>query len=151
MQAAAAETQKRGFNRLHNAKLFLAIGAANGALAVIFGALGAHIVRPDLSPQLYDVFHIGNQYHFYHTLGLLAVGLTTLHLPRSQYLKWSGWLMVAGIVLFCGSLYTLALTDMRWIAIVTPFGGTAFIIAWVLFAIGIARDFQALAPEQGRR
>ncbi len=117
----------------------MTVGAVNGALAVILGAFGAHMLKSQLSAQMYGVFHIGNQYHFYHSLGLLAVGLTALHLPTSKYLSWSGWLMTAGIVLFSGSLYVLALTDMRWLGAITPFGGTAFIAAWIVFAIGVAR------------
>ncbi|HKJ07971.1 MAG TPA: DUF423 domain-containing protein [Gammaproteobacteria bacterium] len=124
---------------MQNARLFLTIGAANGALAVILGAFGAHMLRPHLSPQMYDVFHIAEQYHFYHALGLLAVGLTALHLPASRYLAWSGWLMIAGIILFCGSLYVLAVTDVRWLGAITPFGGTAFIAAWILLAVGVAK------------
>ncbi|MEJ2644113.1 MAG: DUF423 domain-containing protein [Gammaproteobacteria bacterium] len=124
---------------MQNAKLFLTIGAANGALAVILGAFGAHMLRSHLSPQMYSVFHIAEQYHFYHALGLLAVGLTALHLPASRYLAWSGWLMTAGIVLFSGSLYALALTDVRWLGAITPFGGTAFIAAWIVLAVGVAK------------
>ena len=62
-----------------------------------------------------------------------------IHLPGSTALKWSGWLMLAGIVLFSGSLYVLALTGARWLGAVAPFGGAAFIAGWVLLALAVAR------------
>jgi len=65
---------------------------------------------------------------------LIAIGVVAIHLPASAPLKWAGWLMVAGIVLFSGSLYVLALTGARWLGALTPFGGTAWIAAWVLLA-----------------
>ncbi len=121
------------------AKLFLFLGALNAFLAVAIGAFGAHALRGRVSPELLAVYHTGNQYHFYHALGLFAVGLLAAHLPAGGLLKWSGWLMLAGIVLFSGSLYLLALSGVRWLGAVTPFGGTAFLAAWVLLCIAALR------------
>jgi uncharacterized membrane protein YgdD (TMEM256/DUF423 family) len=85
------------------------------------------------------VWHTAVEYHVFHALGLLAVGLVAAQLPASALLKWSGWLMLAGIVLFSGSLYALALTGARWLGAVTPAGGTAFLAAWALMVIAILR------------
>ena len=79
------------------------------------------------------------QYHFWHALGLLAIGIVATHLPASAPLRWAGWLMLTGIVIFSGSLYLLAITGVRWLGAVTPIGGTAFIASWALLAFAIAR------------
>ena len=76
------------------------------------------------------------QYHGWHALGLLAVGLTGLHL-EGNWLKAAGWLLVVGIVLFSGSLYALALGAPRALGIFTPVGGVAFILGWIAFSIGV--------------
>jgi len=81
------------------------------------------------------VWHTGIEYHIFHALGLLAVGIVTTQLPESAPLKWAGWLMLAGIVLFSGSLYTLALSGERWLGALTPVGGLAFLAAWALFVV----------------
>lgn len=124
---------------MNSARVFLALGGINVMLAVMFGAFGAHAVRSHLSVEMMSVYHTGNQYHFYHALGLLIVGLTALHLPGSVLLKWSGWLMFFGIVVFSGSLYALSLSGLRWLGAVTPIGGVAFIAAWLLFVLAVWR------------
>ena len=86
-----------------------------------------------------EIFQTGVQYHFYHALGLLAVGLLALHLPDSPWLRWSGWLMLGGIMVFSGSLYILSTTGIRWLGAITPIGGTAFILAWVLLTIAVLK------------
>jgi len=121
------------------AKLFILLGALAGALAVVLGAFGAHALRARLAPDLLRVFETAVQYHFWHALGLVAIGIVAIHLPASTALKWSGWLMLAGIVLFSGSLYVLALAGTRWLGAVTPLGGTAFIAGWLLLALAAAR------------
>ncbi|MCL4798543.1 MAG: DUF423 domain-containing protein [Burkholderiales bacterium] len=121
------------------AKLFILLGALAGALAVVLGAFGAHALRARLAPDLLRAFETAVQYHFWHALGLVAIGIVAIHLPASTALKWSGWLMLAGIVLFSGSLYVLALAGTRWLGAVTPLGGTAFIAGWLLLALAAAR------------
>jgi uncharacterized membrane protein YgdD (TMEM256/DUF423 family) len=79
------------------------------------------------------VWHTGVEYHLFHALGLIAVGVVSAHLPDSALLRWSGWTMLAGIVLFSGSLYALALLGERGFGAVTPLGGVAFLAAWALF------------------
>lgn len=108
-------------------------------LAVALGAFGAHALGARLPAEMLAVWHTGIEYHFYHALGLLAVGLAAAKLPDSTLLKWSGWTMLAGIALFSGSLYALALTGERWLGAVTPAGGAAFLVAWVLFVAAVLR------------
>ena len=121
-------------------KLFILLGAAAGAAGVVLGAFGAHALKTRLAPDMLAVWQTAVQYHFWHALGLVAVGIIALHLPGSTALKWSGWLMVAGLVLFSGSLYALALTGARWLGAITPFGGTAWIAAWLLLAWAALRN-----------
>jgi len=121
------------------AKVFLAAGGLAALAAVALGAFGAHALKGRLSPEMLAVWHTAVEYHVFHALGLLAVGLVAAQLPGSALLKWSGWLMLAGILLFSGSLYALALTGVRWLGAVTPAGGTAFLAAWALLVIAILR------------
>jgi uncharacterized membrane protein YgdD (TMEM256/DUF423 family) len=121
------------------AKLFLTLGGLNAALAVMLGAFGAHALKARLPAEMLAVYQTGVQYHFYHALGLMLVGLAIMQLPDSVFLKWSGGLMLAGIVLFSGSLYSLSLSELRWLGAVTPFGGVAFIAAWVVFVVGVIK------------
>ena len=121
------------------AKLFLVIGCTVALLAVVIGAFGAHGLKPRIAPELMSVFQTGVEYHFYHALGIILVGLAAFHLPESALLRGAGWAMLAGIILFSGSLYLLSLTGLRWLGAITPVGGTAFIAAWGLFAAAVIR------------
>jgi len=121
------------------AKLFLVLGSINALLVVLIGAFGAHGLKARLTVENMTVFQTAVQYHFYHAVGLMLVGLIAWHIPASPYLRWSGWLMLAGIILFSGSLYALSITNIRWLGMITPLGGTAFIIAWLLLTIGIIK------------
>lgn len=120
-------------------RLFLAAGGFAALAAVALGAFGAHALKTRLSAEMLAVWHTGVEYHAYHSLGLLAVGLVAAQLPESTLLKWSGWLMLAGILLFSGSLYALALSGERWLGAITPIGGVAFLGAWALFVIAVLR------------
>ena len=121
------------------AKLFLALGCIAALLAVALGAFGAHGLKARMAPELMPVYQTGVEYHFYHALGLILVGLAALHLPQSALLRGAGWAMLAGIVLFSGSLYLLSLTGLRWLGAITPLGGAAFITAWGLFAAAVIK------------
>lgn len=110
-------------------------GSINAMLAVILGAFGAHGLKDRLSDAMLQVYQTGVQYHYYHSLGLILIGLVAFRITDSKALKWAAWLMLAGIILFSGSLYLLAITNVRWLGFITPFGGTSFIIAWLLLAI----------------
>jgi uncharacterized membrane protein YgdD (TMEM256/DUF423 family) len=120
-----------------NSKNLLIIGSFLMALAVAFGAFGAHIVQEMLSPDRFAVYQTAVQYHFYHALGLLIAGILSLWIRESNWLKWSGIMMLTGIVVFSGSLYILTLTDTGCLGMITPFGGLAFILGWIFLAIAV--------------
>jgi uncharacterized membrane protein YgdD (TMEM256/DUF423 family) len=81
------------------------------------------------------IYQTGIQYHFYHAIGLLIVGILSFFLQVSSLIQWSGLLMLAGIVMFSGTLYLLSVTGLRWLGAITPVGGTAFAVAWFLLAM----------------
>lgn len=124
-------------------RIFLSLGAVNAFLCVGLGAFGAHGLKQTLSADMLAVYQTGVQYHFYHALGLIAVGLILLHYPGSKPVALSGWLMLTGIVLFSVSLYALSLTGVRGLGVVTPFGGVAFLSAWALLAYGVRAGVRA--------
>jgi uncharacterized membrane protein YgdD (TMEM256/DUF423 family) len=114
-------------------RLFLGIGALAGGLAVFLGAFGAHTLDGRITPERLQTFETGVRYQMYHALALLAVGWISANWP-SWHISAAGYLFIAGIVLFSGSLYTLVLTNTPWFGAITPFGGLAFIAAWLLLA-----------------
>lgn len=122
-----------------SARLLLAAGGVLALLAVALGAFGAHALRARLPAEMLSVWRTASEYHFYHALGLLAVGLAAAKLPDSRLILWSGWTMLAGIVLFSGSLYALALTGSVWLGAITPIGGTAFLVAWALLVAAVLK------------
>ena len=113
-------------------KLIIILAGVNGFLAVSIGAFAAHMLRDRLSPELLNTFQTGVQYHMYHALGLFGIGLMMLNFPASNLLRISAYLMMAGIVLFSGSLYLLSITGIRWLGAITPLGGLCFLTAWAL-------------------
>lgn len=121
------------------AKLFLLLGSINATLAVILGAFGAHALKARLDVSLLKAYHTGVEYHFYHALGLILVGMIAMNLPVNIWLKSSGWSMFVGIILFCGSLYLLSIFNLRWLGMVTPVGGLLFILAWVSLCISVLK------------
>ena len=122
------------------AKLFLILGGLNAALVVLLGAFGAHALKARLSAEMLAVYQTGVHYHLFHALGLLAVGILATQIADSVYLRWSGWLMLVGIILFSGSLYALSVSGARGLGMVTPFGGASFIVAWILFVVAIVKS-----------
>ena len=120
------------------AKLFLSLGSISGALAVMIGAFGAHGLKEKLSAEMLAIYKTGVEYHFYHTLALLAVGLVALHF-QSKWLTASGWSMFAGIVIFSGSLYALSISGVKVLGAITPIGGLCFIAGWILLALAVIK------------
>ncbi len=114
-------------------------GCVLAALGVIMGAFGAHGLESRLSIDRLAIYNTAVDYHLYHALGLIVLGSVAKATKPSPLLLWSAVTMFAGIVLFSGSLYLLTLTDLRWLGMIAPFGGTAFIIAWLLLAMGVWR------------
>jgi uncharacterized membrane protein YgdD (TMEM256/DUF423 family) len=115
----------------------VAAGALLMAVAVALGAFGAHALKARLAPDMLAVWQTGVTYHALHALALLVVGMLMLQIGGSGALQWVAWLFVAGVVLFSGSLYLLALGAPRALGLVTPFGGVSFIAAWVTLAIAV--------------
>lgn len=110
----------------------LLLAAANGFLVVGLGAFGAHILKQRIDQDMLEVFDTGVRYHMFHTLALLAVALLGMIRGSSRILVLSVWLFFAGIVLFSGSLYLLAITGVSKLGIITPLGGVAFLAGWAL-------------------
>lgn len=105
--------------------MFVAVGA---------GAFGAHALKSRLAPDMMSTWQTAVLYHALHALGLFGLALLMFHWSDRTDLAIVGWLMIAGIVLFSGSLYALALTGNRALGAITPFGGIAFLVAWLVLA-----------------
>jgi uncharacterized membrane protein YgdD (TMEM256/DUF423 family) len=119
-------------------RTFLLIGALAGFIGVAFGAFGAHALRDRLSADMLAVFDTGVRYQFFHALAILIVGVAAAR-QGGWALRASGWCFVAGIVLFSGSLYALAVTGVRGLGAITPLGGLAFLAGWaLLFYVAVA-------------
>ena len=114
-------------------RLFFTLGSLSAFLAVALGAFGAHALKARLDADLLAVFEIGVRYQMAHALALLAVAWACTRWP-GRAVTTSGWLFVAGTVIFSGSLYALALTGARWLGVVTPIGGVAWLAAWLCLA-----------------
>jgi len=117
-----------------NARFCLLIAALALAAAVVLGAFGAHALKGRLAPEMLATYHTAVEYHFWHALGMLGVGVLMSRSPDDSALRWVAWLLIAGLLLFSGSLYLLALTGARWFGAATPLGGVAFIGAWLWLA-----------------
>ncbi|MDP3590024.1 MAG: DUF423 domain-containing protein [Methylobacter sp.] len=115
--------------------VFLLLGALSALIGVGMGAFGAHGLKTVISPEMLAVYQTGVTYQMYHALGLIGVALIHRQAPDSKLLHWAGWLMFAGIVLFSGSLYALALLNHTWLGMITPIGGVCFITAWLLITL----------------
>ena len=115
-------------------RTFLLLGALGGFIGVTLGAFGAHALRSRLSPEMLAVFETGVRYHMYHALALI---LTSVLMPRigGWLVMTAGWAFVAGIVLFSGSLYALAISGVTILGAITPVGGLAFLAGWACLAI----------------
>jgi uncharacterized membrane protein YgdD (TMEM256/DUF423 family) len=116
-------------------KLFFLFAALFGGLAVALGAFGAHALSARLTSDLLATYETGVRYHFYHALALIAVVVAIGRWPQSNLPVIAGWLFVAGILIFSGSLYLLALTGIRWLGAITPIGGVAFVAGWICLAL----------------
>ena len=121
-----------------NERLLILAGSINMFIAVAAGAFGAHGLKKILSAEMLAVWQTAVTYQIAHALGLLIIAML---MPRlsSGLTAWAGSLMLAGIILFSGSLYVLALTGVRILGAITPLGGAAFLLAWVLLAVAACR------------
>ncbi len=122
-------------------KKFLQLAGLLGARAVGIGAFGAHGLKPLLSAYQLEIFEKGVQYQFYHALALLVVALLLQRNPENPWLKRAGWLFIAGVITFSGSLFLLACRDLiaipvAWVGPVTPLGGLCFLAGWISLGLG---------------
>lgn len=123
-----------------NSRKFVIFGATSAALAIGLGAFGAHVLETRLTSAMLVTYHKAVLYHLFHSLGLFAAAFVCFLKPGSRAAAVSGWLMASGVILFCGSLYLLAVTGAKWLGAVTPLGGLAFIAAWLLMAAAALRS-----------
>ena len=107
----------------------IALGAINAALAVAAGAFGAHGLKDRLDANALGIFETGARYHMYHALALVLCGIIA-----TKGATTAGWILQAGIVIFSGSLYALALTGVKGLGAITPIGGLAFLVGWAYLA-----------------
>ena len=117
-------------------RLWIKLGGILGGLSVMLGAFGAHSLKERLTEKSLATFQTGVQYQFMHSIALILVGLLSLHFADEykKKIERPGWFFLAGIILFSGSLYSLALGGPRWLGPVTPLGGLCYMIGWVLLA-----------------
>ena len=123
-------------------KVFIGFAALFGLLAVVIGALGAHVIDKNLSAEALQRIETGLKYHFLHIAALLSVGiLASLHRNFNSYtLKLAGLAFIIGIILFSGSLYAYAITDNEFYSKLTPFGGLSYMLGWLfLFFFSLRR------------
>lgn len=114
-------------------KVFIILGALCTMMAVGTGAFGAHGLEGKLSDKYMSVWEKAVNYQMYHGLGLIMIGIISG--TTSINVNWAGWLLFFGIVLFSGSLYILALTQIRILGAITPIGGILFIVGWFMLII----------------
>ena len=124
-------------------RIWITFGAISAFLAVALGAFGAHFLRTRIPPDRLDIFHTGAHYHLIHSLALVFVGLLAAHDADSQAYRRTGMFFAAGILLFSGSLYLLALSGIRGFGAITPLGGVCLLAAWALLAASSARHTQS--------
>lgn len=117
---------------------FIVLGAVFMALSVAIGAFGAHMLKPGFDAYSLAIYNTGVEYQFYHSLGLLFIAFC-LHVKNNKMLRVAGYIMLASIFIFSGSLYILSVSGIKWLGAITPIGGTGFIVAWILLALGIKK------------
>lgn len=122
------------------ARTFWVLGCAAGLLAVAAGAFGAHAMRTRLPADRLAIWDTAATYQMYHAFALLVVAFAVARWPGAASLPAAGWMFAGGMLLFCGSLYLLAVTGIRWLGAVTPLGGVALLLGWALLAWGGWRE-----------
>ena len=120
-------------------RIFLVAGALALLLAAIFGAYGAHGLQGSLSPADWNAYQTAVQYQFFHGLGLIVTALVAERYPSSGLIKASGWLLLAGIVFFCGAIFATSFGAPESIGALAPIGGSAFMLGWLALGLGAAR------------
>ncbi len=121
------------------ARLWIKLGSILAGLSVLFGAFGAHSLQSRLTEKSLDTFHTAQFYQFMHSIALVLVGFLILKLGENARINKAGWFFTAGIVLFSGSLYGLALGGPRFLGPMTPLGGLCFMTGWFLLAFSLPK------------
>ena len=119
-------------------RILLIIGLILAAFAVLFGAFGAHFLKPRLSAEDLAIFETAVRYQMYHALGIVLIGVLGFHVPHNLILLPS-YFMISGILIFSGTLFLLLYTNVKWFGAITPIGGTFLIIGWLYLAFNIYR------------
>ena len=114
---------------------YIKLGAITAMLSVVLGAFGAHMLEERISADALDVYQTGVQYHMFHAAGILLIALFMDRASSPKLAVWAARLLLIGIVLFSGSLYALALSDVKVLGAITPLGGVAFIAGWICLAL----------------
>jgi uncharacterized membrane protein YgdD (TMEM256/DUF423 family) len=114
--------------------LFIGLGALGAFISVAAGAFGAHALRQVMQADMLAIYHTAVDYQFFHSLGLIATGILQRISPR-RYQVAASWTMLAGIIIFSGSLYILSITGIRWLGMITPVGGICLLVAWLMLAL----------------
>ncbi len=125
---------------------FAFLAAAFGGTAVALGAFGAHALQQRVSRELLEIFETGVRYQMFHALALLGVALAASRLPDSTLLYAAGWLFVAGMLVFSGSLYALVFSGVRTLGAITPIGGVALLVGWACLALACWRGLSLSTP-----
>src|SRR5206468_315594 len=129
-------------------RTFFLLGTVMAGLAILIGAFAAHALKGHVSANRYDDFLTGARYHLPQALALFAVSRASVRWP-GRAVDAAGWLFVAGIALFCGSLYLFGITGARWLGAITPLGGLAFIAGWVSLTWGILTSRPTMVRTTG--
>jgi len=116
-------------------KIFVVLGSLSAFLGVGLGAFGAHGLKTKVTPEMLAVWQTGVLYHLVHALGLLLIGILCHLMPEAATARNAGWVILLGTVLFSGSLYLMVLTGIKPLGMITPFGGIAFLLGWLLLGI----------------
>lgn len=117
-------------------RFFFIASSISAFLGVALGAFAAHGLKSRLSAEMLQIFEVGVRYQMYHALALLAAAWASSRWPGMSVTA-AGWLFLAGTVIFSGSLYLLSVTGLRWLGAITPIGGVAFLLGWLLLAWGV--------------
>ena len=115
-------------------KTFVLLGSLSAFLGVALGAFGAHGLKTKVAPDMLAVWETAVLYHLVHALGLLLIGILCHLMPDLALLRNAGWALLIGTLFFSGSLYLLVLTGVKPLGMITPIGGVAFLVGWILLA-----------------
>ena len=120
-------------------RLIIILGALIAGSAVLFGAFGAHGLKTRISIEDLNIFETAVRYQMYHALGILIFGVMGYFIPHETLIT-PAWFLIAGVIIFSGSLYLMIFTQERWLGAITPIGGFFLVIGWILFTINIYKS-----------